>query len=78
MTPGRLKAIESYWLRNGELGTGVTAARHVAELIAEIRRCGGATDPDPTSPPDFIQTRPPLVRLGQGDYARDINERDLR
>jgi hypothetical protein len=78
MTPGRLKAIESYWRRNGELGTGATAAKHVAELIAEIRRCGGATDPGPTSPPDFIQTRPPLVRLGQGDYTIDIEGKDLR
>jgi hypothetical protein len=73
-----MKAIESYWLRNGERGTGAMAARHVAELIAEIRRCGGATDREPTSLPEFVQTRPPLVRLGQGDYARDINERDLR
>jgi hypothetical protein len=73
-----MRSIEWYWRLKGERGTGGVAAKHVAELIAEIKRCGGATDPGPTSPPDFIETRPPLVRLGQGDYTRDINERDLR
>lgn len=78
MTPGRLRAILSYWHRrqNDSVETEI-AHKHINELANVIAKLD-LTDDTPESKPDFIRTSPPFVSVGQGEYRRDFHPEDIQ